>query len=219
MSAAPPLHLDPAAKPWGRWMQTQVEQLIQASKRGVQDDLNSNKGLNSSVGLLSGQIRELTEVVADLKGLVSVSATSPGGSITTPTTYEGAVIGEGPSVSLNLRRDASVQVSVEAQFEGDVYGTAAIPQTSVGASIFVWANGTYIMRSNVRRSDDDEITQGWTLRELQAPIYATRVMKLKAGGYTFSAPNPTLVLVGDTGNASLGTITISATVLNYTEGE
>lgn len=67
MTVAPPMNLDEAARPWGRYVQTQLEQAKREVSRTAQDGLNASKAIAASAGLASETVRKVEGVTADLE--------------------------------------------------------------------------------------------------------------------------------------------------------
>lgn len=211
------MNLDSASAPWGKWVQRKIEELSRDASRGQLNDLNANKQAGSSVGLLSGQVQEMSGVLSDLAGLRSYSASTPGGTTTTPTDINGIRLEEGPRIDLTLTRSANVLLSVGSEFDGAslVMGSS---RTVLGAGLYVQNASEYVLQAFIQRADNAEIhSTGWVRREFNVPMFASRILTLQAGKHTFLASNSALVLIGDEGHATLKEITLSATVLNYTD--
>lgn len=62
----PARNLDPRSEPWGRSVDNVLDQLIRSTDKNAQDNFNSFKGLNSTMGAIAQQIVELNKVTQTL---------------------------------------------------------------------------------------------------------------------------------------------------------
>lgn len=127
MDVTPPSNLPAISQPWGRWAERSIVDLSVNAARSRLDSLNQNKQLNSSFGLLSGQVATLNTQQADL--------TAAQATLAAQQTSLTAAQADLTTVVAQLRSVADV---VYATFNTGITGTAGWSASGFLPSVLIY---------------------------------------------------------------------------------
>ena len=151
MDVTPSSNLPAISQPWGRWVDKNVVNLSVDAARLRLDSLNQNKQLNSSFGLLSGQVATLSSQQAELATaqaeltaqqalLAQIRTYSATGGESSRSGAGTAVFVNVPTLSFTVDRDMRVLVTVtcpwvgQVQYVGQVTLVAHVDGAEIGNS-------------------------------------------------------------------------------------